>query len=229
MGIFKKISRLPIFQTIHGRQALSLWASKIFEKSGIKQLFGLNLVAVVFFTGVVTPQANTWLNQFTIENKTYASDIAADTITQTTLALPLPADTFAISQFFSFWHPGIDMTAPLGTPVTAVEDGTVEEVQSAFFGYGKHVIMSHSFNLTTLYAHLSEIKTVVGRKVVRGEVIGKVGSTGWSSGNHLHFEIWQNHYPLNPVELLPIQPEKIKYDGILTQTSTPSAQPSPTL
>ncbi len=72
---------------------------------------------------------------------------------------------------------------------------------------------------------MSEIDVTAGQKINRGSIIGKVGATGWATGNHLHLEIYQNNQALNPLELLPIKPENIKLDGILFQkTATPSPE-----
>jgi murein DD-endopeptidase MepM/ murein hydrolase activator NlpD len=222
--MIRKILNLKIFKFIHGRQALSLWASKIFEKTSIKNILGINLVAAIFLTGVVSPQVGNIFNQLTVEAKSPTTIIEAEAETKTTIDSPL-AD-FKVSQFFSFWHPGIDMVAQEGTPIYAIDDGVVEYAGNMFFGYGKHVIISHAHGLKSLYGHMSEIKTVVGKTIQRGELIGKVGSTGWSTGDHLHLEIYQNNVPQNPLEILPIKTSEVKLDGAITQSSTPSAMPN---
>lgn len=210
--IKQNLKNFVIFRTIKGRHIISLWASRIFEKSGIKRLFGINLVAAVFFAGVISPEADNFLNQQILTNKIKNTQINADPITVTTFENPLT--NFAISQGFSFWHPGIDMTAPYGSPIYAIEEGIVEYADSSFLGYGKYVIIGHEHNTKSLYAHMSEIETFSGKKVTRGDLIGKVGSTGWSTGNHLHLEIFQNGKPLNPLEVLPIKSDEIKYEKV---------------
>lgn len=223
----KKLPIFPLFRTTGGRQVLSLFASKIFERSGIKGFFGAQLVAAVFVAGIITPEANNYINQLSVEQKTNSTPISVNISTLTTFEKPLTS--YAISQNFSFWHPGTDMTAPLGTPIYAIEAGIVEFADSSFLGYGKHVIISHDEQIKSLYGHLSEILTEPGRKITRGEMIGKVGSTGFSSGNHLHLEIYYNGVAINPLEVLPIKNEEITYDGSYfakTQTVTTSPTPS---
>lgn len=94
-------------------------------------------------------------------------------------------------------HSGVDIAAPRGAPVAAAGDGTV--LYTGWFGgYGKIVIIDHGDGISTLYAHLSVILTAPGRHVRRGQVIGRVGSTGFSTGPHVHFEIRVNGAPVDP-------------------------------
>lgn len=95
------------------------------------------------------------------------------------------------------YHSGIDLAAPLGTPVRATLGGDVSVVRSTT-GYGLHVIVDHGGGLLSLYGHLSSVGVADGALVEAGEVIGAVGSTGNSSGPHLHFEIRRNGIPVDP-------------------------------
>lgn len=95
-------------------------------------------------------------------------------------------------------HTGVDIAAPGGTPILAAESGTVIRVQSIGSGYGKNVIIAHGSNICTLYAHMSSIGVTTGQSVSRGQQIGCVGSTGASTGNHLHFEVRINGSPVSP-------------------------------
>jgi len=95
------------------------------------------------------------------------------------------------------FHSGIDIAAPYGTPVKAADGGQV--VQAGYFGgYGYSVMLYHGGGFATWYAHLSSINVSMGQPVQRGQVIGLVGSTGWSTGPHLHFEVRINGAPKNP-------------------------------
>jgi murein DD-endopeptidase MepM/ murein hydrolase activator NlpD len=97
------------------------------------------------------------------------------------------------------FHAGLDFAAPQGTPVYATADGTVNLAGNTGDGYGNHVIINHGFSYETLFGHLYRIKVRVGQKVNRGEVIGWVGSTGKSTGPHLHYEVHKNGRPLDPI------------------------------
>lgn len=98
-------------------------------------------------------------------------------------------------------HTGLDISAPKGTPVKAADPGEV--LYTGWMrGYGQVVIIDHGANLTTVYAHLSKIDTTEDAKVTRSTVIGRVGSTGVATGNHLHFEVRVNGDAVNPMKYL---------------------------
>lgn len=95
-------------------------------------------------------------------------------------------------------HKGLDIAAPTGTPYKAAESGTVTFAGWSTTGYGNCIKISHGNGVETLYAHSSAIYVSVGQTVSQGEVIGLVGSTGWSTGPHLHLEIRVNGAAYNP-------------------------------
>jgi murein DD-endopeptidase MepM/ murein hydrolase activator NlpD len=97
------------------------------------------------------------------------------------------------------FHAGLDFAAAVGTPIYATADGVVKEADYNAGGYGNNVVINHGFGYETLYGHMYRIKTKVGRKVKRGEVIGYVGSTGKSTGPHCHYEVHKNGQPVDPV------------------------------
>jgi len=97
------------------------------------------------------------------------------------------------------FHPGMDFSAPVGTPVFATGDAVVQKVSRSRRGYGHHIVLDHGFNYETLYAHLSEISVFRGQKIKRGEIIGYVGNTGTSTAPHLHYEVLKNGRNLNPI------------------------------
>ncbi len=112
------------------------------------------------------------------------------------------------------FHPGLDFTAPQGTPIYATADGTVETSGNLGNGYGNHVVVNHGYSYKTLYGHMSRIKAQKGQQVKRGEVIGYVGSTGKSTGPHLHYEVFKGAKRLDPIyffynDLTPEQYQRI--------------------
>lgn len=97
------------------------------------------------------------------------------------------------------FHTGVDIPAPLGADVVAVEDGQV--ISTGYLGaYGNHIVIDHGGGFSSMYAHLSVILVREGQEVKRGQIIGRVGSTGWSTGPHLHFEILLGGEPANPLQ-----------------------------
>lgn len=98
-------------------------------------------------------------------------------------------------------HTGLDISAPKGTPVKAADAGEVLYT-GWLSGYGHVVILDHGANLTTVYAHLSKIECTEGAKVNKGGMVGRVGSTGVATGNHLHFEVRVNGNAVNPMQYL---------------------------
>ena len=94
-------------------------------------------------------------------------------------------------------HKGLDIAAPHGTPIRAAMDGVVA-LAGRNGGYGNFVKLNHSGGLATGYGHMSRIAVRPGARVARGELIGYVGSTGMSTGPHLHYELWKNGAPINP-------------------------------
>ena len=120
------------------------------------------------------------------------------------LAWPLP-QSFTITSHFGYredpftgeieYHNGTDIAAPAGTPILAAASGTVtiaNGIDSWGGSYGYHIKVDHGNGLETLYAHCSSICVIPGQQVQQGEVIGFVGSTGNSTGNHLHLVVWVN-------------------------------------
>jgi murein DD-endopeptidase MepM/ murein hydrolase activator NlpD len=107
---------------------------------------------------------------------------------------------------YPHFHTGIDMVEPFGSPVYAADDGVVALVGSSSNGYGNYVVIAHSGGLDTLYGHLSTALVNVGQPVIQGQPVGLEGSTGNSTGAHLHFELRINQRPVDPMLYLPPGP-----------------------
>jgi murein DD-endopeptidase MepM/ murein hydrolase activator NlpD len=115
-----------------------------------------------------------------------------------------PVDAPITSPFGWRWgrmHTGVDLGAPYGTPIKAAAAGTV--IYAGWLGgYGNLTVIDHGGGLATAYAHQSSIAVAVGQQVAQGEIIGNVGSTGHSTGPHLHFEVRVNGQPVDPLGYL---------------------------
>jgi murein DD-endopeptidase MepM/ murein hydrolase activator NlpD len=104
---------------------------------------------------------------------------------------------------YPHFHTGIDLAARLGTPVTAAGDGVVVAVAHTQVGYGNYVIVAHGGGIMTLYGHLLETDVRVGNHVARGQRVGLEGTSGMSTGPHLHFELRVNAQVADPMPYLP--------------------------
>lgn len=107
-----------------------------------------------------------------------------------------------ITQYPIWYHMALDIANPSMPPIMAADNGTVILVRYLKYDYGQHVMIDHGGGLSTLYGHMSEIYVKVGDKVSRGQVIGRMGSTGRSTGTHLHFEVRRNGVTTNPLPYL---------------------------
>jgi murein DD-endopeptidase MepM/ murein hydrolase activator NlpD len=99
------------------------------------------------------------------------------------------------------FHPGVDIADPFGTDVVATGDGLVIEAEPDA-GYGRSILIDHGDGITTRYAHLSRIFVVVGEQVKQGEIIGAIGTSGRTTGPHLHYEVRIHGTPVNPGRFL---------------------------
>jgi murein DD-endopeptidase MepM/ murein hydrolase activator NlpD len=102
---------------------------------------------------------------------------------------------------YDVFHTGIDIANPYGQKGDDIHpfmDGTVIYAGEIFWGFGKHIIIDNGNNITSIYAHLDKIYVYPGQKVTINDVIGKEGTTGWSTGPHLHFQVNVYGIPVNP-------------------------------
>ena len=106
---------------------------------------------------------------------------------------PVPQYRY-VSRWMSASHKGADIVAPYGTPIIASDSGVVQTAgwHNHPYGYGNYVIIDHGNGWTTLYGHMSSIAVTAGEAVEAGQIIGYVGNTGYSFGNHCHFEMYYN-------------------------------------
>lgn len=132
---------------------------------------------------------------------------------------PFEPPAFGMPHF----HTGLDCAAPVGTPVYAAASGVVAAAAVGSVGYGTHVVVAHDPHALTLYGHLEVLFVRAGDPVTQGQPIGLMGSTGNSTGPHLHFEVRVDDVPTNPAPLLPPLPP-----GASGPPPLPSSPPLPT-
>jgi murein DD-endopeptidase MepM/ murein hydrolase activator NlpD len=179
--------------------SLSRVIRRFFEKVNAKKILGINLVAITFLTGVIIPSPTA----FTQNSEAEITAISATATRLTTeLSVRIPVEEMRVTQGYRAYHPAVDLGAPLGSPVYPIMDGKVEITAAQRFGYGNHIIIDHGSEIKSLYAHLSKILVKEGEEVDKGTVIGLIGSTGWSTGPHLHLEVYDNGQTFNPLTIL---------------------------
>ena len=113
----------------------------------------------------------------------------------------------------SEYHPGIDIANEGGTPIHVTADGVVRHSGWAQ-GYGMCVVVDHGFGYSTLYGHMRELLVKEGAILKRGQVLGRMGSTGTSTGNHLHYEVWVTGITRNPMRFLEVGIKNSNFSGI---------------
>jgi murein DD-endopeptidase MepM/ murein hydrolase activator NlpD len=119
-------------------------------------------------------------------------------------------------------HKGLDFSAPTGTKIYATGDGVIKKVKRARWGYGTHVVIDHGYGYSTLYGHMSRAIVRQGQRVKRGQQIGLVGSTGKSTGPHLHYEVAKNGVQVNPIGYFYNDLTTEQYEEIIKLSSNPN-------
>lgn len=102
-------------------------------------------------------------------------------------------------------HFGIDFSAPANLHIYTTASGTVVDIKHSKTGYGTHIIVKHRFGFETLYGHLNKVLVIKGQKLSQHELIGTVGSSGSSTGHHLHYEVIKNAKKINPLPSLSLK------------------------
>ncbi len=174
------------------------------DRFNIKAILGGNITLMVLAAGIVTPQTGiTTLAQAEAQ----VLPIAEAHFT-TEFNIRYPMEKFSFNQGFSYFHPGIDLGYPVGTPVFSIANGSIETTEYGRFGYGNSIVVAHKDGLKSRYAHLSRIDVRPGDSITTDMQIGLVGNTGRSTGPHLHLEVRKNNIPLNPIAILGTLPTK---------------------
>ncbi|MBI4100628.1 M23 family metallopeptidase [Candidatus Microgenomates bacterium] len=174
---------------------------KFLDQKRIKKIVGINLVAIGLLFGILPSGVEAFYNRQIISDLSTIQFTVQELTTLKASQFPLKTYDY-ISQYFSYYHPGIDLSAPFKTPIYPIEKGEVKAIYSLFYDYGRYIVIDHGDGLESLYAHLSSFNVNVGDKVTKESVIGFVGATGRATGSHLHLEIWINGKALNPLEVL---------------------------
>lgn len=177
---------------------LSRFFRLIFEHKNIKRVLGTNLVAIAIATSFIPAPTSESVN---IE-EIVVSQSAVELTTK--VSVRYPTAEVKITQGYKIYHPGIDFDGTTGDSIYPVMDGKIEAVQYSNYAYGNAVLVNHGNELTSLYAHLSQINVRAEDEVTTNTIIGKMGATGRAIGDHLHLEVRDSGYPINPLTILPL-------------------------
>jgi murein DD-endopeptidase MepM/ murein hydrolase activator NlpD len=198
VGLFRRVSKYLTSNRCNSSTPLKRSLRRLLEKKKIKQVFGLNLLALTLVTSVVSPS----ISAFSAgeEEITNISNSVVQLTTERSVRWPV--ETVKISQGYHLLHRGVDFAEPPGSPVYPIMDGVVENIFLQRYGYGNHLIINHGSGFKSLYAHLAKITVEAGQEVDKNTVIGTIGTTGWATGPHLHLEVYDNEKPFNPLTIL---------------------------
>jgi hypothetical protein len=201
----------------------SLFSMDTLAVEGVDNPYHLSKYAPLQGDEYTELMTSTWLSLDALTRDIYASSLSLDELQamaknkeSMTSAIPAiwPIDRTKLKAFYAFglrkshpiyktrrMHKGVDMSTDYGVPVYATGDGVVEKTEQGKRrkGYGRQIIVNHDFGYKTRYAHLRKMFVEKGDTVKRGQLIGEVGSTGGSTGPHLHYEVIYMGRNVNPV------------------------------
>lgn len=191
-------AHLKAIRSIRSGSKLSRFFRHVLERLDIKAILGGNLALFVMVTGVLTP-ATASLAQ--VEPELTTLEIAEQPLT-TEITIQYPTNPVVVNQGYHFFHFGVDLDGVTGDPIRPIKKGRVARIEPSRWGYGNNIVVDHGDGMESLYAHLSEFEVEEGQEVDTRTVIGRIGSTGRSTGDHLHLEVYRNGRPVNPVSVL---------------------------
>lgn len=189
---------LYLFLKFPKKTALTRHTRSVLARREVKHAVGIVLIAVLTATFLISSLQNIG-GRLVLAFET--PKVTIDATTKSSAQVPL--DFQYESRGFSWYHAGADLVAPTGTQVKPIMPGRVELTKIDRFGFGRHVILKHEGGYESIYGHLSKITVKEGQEVDFATKLGEVGSTGFSTGPHLHLEIYQNGSLVNPADIVP--------------------------
>lgn len=181
-----------------GSHPISKFFRKAFESKRAGKFVGAGLTAVLIFSGLLNKAAAA--NESLSPDQTLINQPISQVLTLTSLSQPLNG---VRAQGFHALHHGLDILAPLETAIKPIDAGKVIEVSFGRIGWGNTIVIEHSHNLRSRYAHMNEILVIEGQEINKDTVLGSIGMTGWTTGPHLHLEVYQNGWAIDPESVLP--------------------------
>lgn len=197
-GFETAANHFEYLNSVRSGSKISRFFRHIFEYKHVKRILGSNLALLMVITAFA-PQPSI-IAQEASETVVYS---APEDHINTEITVRDPLAEIQVNQGYYFFHPGVDLEGVTGDPINPIMNGHVEYVQYSKYDYGNAVLIDHENGYKSLYAHLSKIEVAVGQSVNVFDEIGLVGSTGHSTGDHLHLEVYENGKTINPLSILP--------------------------
>lgn len=170
----------------------------MFEHKHAKRFLGSNLALLMVASSFVPTVSS--FNPDLVELNVYEVN---ETQITTNITVRKPLKHLFINQGYHFFHLGVDFEGKTGERVYPIMAGTVERVERSNYAYGNSVVIDHNNGFKSRYAHLSKINVFINQEIDAFYALGEVGSTGQSSGDHLHLEIFENGRNVNPLNVIP--------------------------
>ncbi len=186
-----------------GRSVVGKHARQILSHQKTSRVMGTSLMALATAIFLIQSFSNIGGASVLAMNLQSVNTPKATIDASTDHTIQSPINFTYESRGFSWFHSGADLVAETGTPVHPIMPGVVEAVNHYNVGFGNHVIVKHNGGYESIYGHLSKMEVEPGEKVGLNTELGLSGSTGFSTGPHLHLEIHQNGQPVNPADLVP--------------------------
>jgi len=199
-GVFLRL------QNIRKGSRLSRIGRYLVAKFNTRYLIGLTLIFILPLGSLANPalsQTNQGEDAVLVVSSGAISTTPQNVSIKTETSIQLPLANFRITQGYHFFHQAIDLAAPSGTPIKPIASGKVEIVSYNSFGLGNYLVIRHGANFYSVYAHLRKININRGDLVNKETILGQVGSTGFSTGPHLHLETIVDNQKINPLSILP--------------------------
>jgi len=180
-----------------GSHPISKVFTRVFENKKTKRFVGVGLTLFIMLFGVM---GNILAANEIVADETLMVAPVEPIVTEMSLTIPLQG---VLGQGYHAYHRAIDILAPIGTEIRPIAKGKIVEVSLGRLGWGNTVVVEHEMGLKSRYAHMREIKVIEGEVIEGDYVLGTVGMTGWTTGPHLHLEIYQNGRAIDPKTVLP--------------------------
>lgn len=171
----------------------------VFESQAIKTVVGSQLAVLTLLTGLLSIPVSAY-GVVNID-QSFHPEFDVQVKTDSSLTYPVP-EAYGVSQGYNVVHKAIDIRAPLGASIKPIASGTVRLIGNQYSGWGRRIEIDHGSGLVSLYAHLGKIFVDEGQTVSTSTTIAEVGMTGWTTGPHLHLEVYEDEKLVNPVKYL---------------------------